>query len=453
MREVIFLLLLSLVLSEVSARYARKGKGSGESGSKESGSGEGGSEESGESGSNESSGESGGESSIVIKIDFEDTMLKCAANTNLENRLKIAFTTCSEFGKNPISNASVRKVAKKSKKSKGGKRGKNGRKGKKGKGKSGKGKKCKKGKCGGGSNCPSIGEWLEKVNKRSLKDNCMYKTLGWIDDDNELINTQIFADAASLSVSVLADFTDVAMQQCTDALVEKWQSRPKRKRCGESLTSSDNSLLLAAELVAARKKCVKTVLKESCYTAISASLLVETSGSPMPSNPLPAEDGNYHYDVMPIEPGQGAGGFAPVDPLPGWISPPGYGYDHYPGHIPHHEIHIVHHIEYPEHEGYGHGHGIIQSLLPNWPENVVAAIAPAEWVSNNFQFSQISSDSNEDDYYYYDDDYYNYDEDEDDDEDTDENNDEGDDENVGGSEAEEDASNAVEEDVSGSEAE
>merc|ERR1711915_573911 len=157
MREVIFLLLLTLVLSEVSARYARKGKGSGESGSKESGSkesgskesgskesgsgesssGEGGSEESGESGSNESSGESGGESSIVIKIDFEDTMLKCAANTNLENRLKIAFTTCSEFGQNPISNASVRKVAKKSKKSKGGKRGKNGRKGKKGKGKSG----------------------------------------------------------------------------------------------------------------------------------------------------------------------------------------------------------------------------------------------------------------------------------------------------------------------------
>merc|ERR1711915_463698 len=151
MREVIFLLLLSLVLSEVSARYARKGKGGGESGSKESGSkesgsgesgsGEGGSEESGESGSNVSSGESGGESSIVIKIDFEDTMLKCAANTTLENRLKIAFTTCSEFGKNPISNASVRKVAKKSKKSKGGKRGKNGRKGKKGKGKSGKGKK------------------------------------------------------------------------------------------------------------------------------------------------------------------------------------------------------------------------------------------------------------------------------------------------------------------------
>merc|ERR1712064_184169 len=162
MRRVIFLLLLSLVLSEVSARYARKGKGSGESGSKESGSkesgsGEGGSEESGESGSNESSGESGEESSIVIKIDFEDTMLKCAANTNLENRLKIAFTTCSEFGKNPINTASVRKVAKKPKKSKGGKRGKNGKKGKKGKGKSGKGKKCKKGKCGGGSTCPSIG--------------------------------------------------------------------------------------------------------------------------------------------------------------------------------------------------------------------------------------------------------------------------------------------------------
>merc|ERR1712098_198679 len=107
------------------------------------------------------------------------------------------------------------------------------------------------------------------------------------------------------------------------------------------------------------------------------------------------------------------------------------------GHIPHHEIHIVHHIEYPEHEGHGHGHGMIQSLLPNWPENVVAAIAPAEWVSNNFQFSQISSDSNEDDYYYYDDDYYNYDEGEDDDEETDENNDEGDDENVSGSEAEE----------------
>merc|ERR1712168_745055 len=116
MREIIFLLLLSLFLSLASARYTRKGKGkgSGESGSWERGSKE--------SGSNESSGES--EESIVIKIDLEDTMLKCAANTILENRLKIAFTTCSAFGKDPISTASVRR--RKSRKGKGGKRGKNG---------------------------------------------------------------------------------------------------------------------------------------------------------------------------------------------------------------------------------------------------------------------------------------------------------------------------------------
>merc|ERR1711915_587647 len=131
-----------------------------------------------------------------------------------------------------------------------------------------------------------------------------------------------FADAASLSVSVLADFTDVAMQQCTDALVEKWQSRPKRKRCGESLTSSDNSLLLAAELVAARKKCVKAVLKESCYTAISASLLVETSGStavvadllpgPIPASPLPG-------NVIPSNPIPE--NVIPSNPLPGNVIP------------------------------------------------------------------------------------------------------------------------------------
>merc|ERR1711976_974949 len=119
MRKIIFLFLLFLSLA--SARYTRKGKGKGsgesgswESGSEESSSLESGSEESGESGSNESSGES--EESIVIKIDLEDTMLKCAANTILENRLKIAFTTCSAFGKDPISTASVRR--KKSRKGK-----------------------------------------------------------------------------------------------------------------------------------------------------------------------------------------------------------------------------------------------------------------------------------------------------------------------------------------------
>merc|ERR1711973_963857 len=355
MREIIFLLLLSLFLSLASARYTRKGKGKGrgesgswESGSEESSSLESGSEESGESGSNESSG--GSEESSVIKIDLEDTMLKCAANTFLENRLKIAFTTCSAFGKDPISTASVRR--RKSRKGKGGKRGKNGRKGKKGKGKNGKGKKCKKGKCGG-KKCPSVGEWIEKVNKRSLKDNCLYNSLGWIDDNNDLKVAQILVDAASLPVSVLADFTDASLQQCTETLVEKWQSRPKRKSCGESLSSSDNDLLIAAELLAAGKKCVKTILKESCYTAISTTLLVETSGSQMPVHPQPIEDGIY--DMIPVEPGYGggAGGYVPdgyVDPLPGWISPPGYGYDHFPGHIPNHEIHIIHHIEYPEHE-------------------------------------------------------------------------------------------------------
>ena len=74
---------------------------------------------------------------------------------------------------------------------------------------------------------------------------------------------------------------------------------------------------------------------------------------------------------------------------------------------------MLHHLE---HESFGHGHGhgqgFIQSLLSSWPENMVAAIAPAEWVSNNFQFSQVTSDSNEHDDDYYD--YYSY-EDEDDD--------------------------------------
>merc|ERR1719204_1727923 len=309
MREIIILLLLSLFLSLVSARYARKGKGkgSGEIGSLGSGI-----EESGESGSNESSG--GSEESIVIKIDLEDTMLKCAANTILENRLKIAFAKCSAFGKDPISTASVRR--KKSRKGKGGKRGKNGRKGKKGKGKNGKGKKCKKGKCGG-KKCPSIGEWIEKVNKRSLKDNCLYNSLGWIDDNNDLKVAQILVDAASLPVSVLADFTDASLQQCTETLVEKWQSRPKRKSCGESLSSSDNDLLIAAELLAAGKKCVKTILKESCYTAISATLLVETSVNPLPGNPISSNP--LPGNPIPVNPLPGNA--IPANPIPGNLIP------------------------------------------------------------------------------------------------------------------------------------
>ena len=63
-----------------------------------------------------------------------------------------------------------------------------------------------------------------------LEDNCLYNSLGWIDDNNDLKVSQILVDAASLPVSVLADFTDASLQQCTETLVEKWQSRPKRKR-------------------------------------------------------------------------------------------------------------------------------------------------------------------------------------------------------------------------------
>ena len=63
-----------------------------------------------------------------------------------------------------------------------------------------------------------------------LEDNCLYNSLGWIDDNNDLKVAHILVDAASLPVSVLADFTDASLQQCTETLVEKWQSRPKRKR-------------------------------------------------------------------------------------------------------------------------------------------------------------------------------------------------------------------------------
>merc|ERR1711972_870366 len=117
-----------------------------------------------------------------------------------------------------------------------------------------------------------------------------------------------------------------------ETLVEKWQSRPKRKSCGESLSSSDNDLLIAADLLAAGKKCVKTILKESCYSAISASLLVETSGStavvanlqpgpisanPLPGNTIPANPlpGNQ----IPVNPLPGNA--IPANPLPGNLNP------------------------------------------------------------------------------------------------------------------------------------
>merc|ERR1739844_239545 len=398
-------------------------------------------------------------------ITHEDILLTCTECTPLRENLEKAFNECNG---DALDSGSLSRQANGKGKSGKGKSGKGKGQGGKGKGKGGKGKggkdnggkgkggKGKGGKGKGGKPCPSVDEVMENLRSKSKKDSCVFKSLGWIDESGKPITEVITTEISILPDEVASQLSKDDVETCAIRKAREWSLRPKRRRCDATYTQADRSALLEYELTVAGMKCMKTMMRSSCNDFVNKpQAVVETlpfpigppslvggsgeddSGEQGWSNELGGPSGeNWGSSEEDGLGGNGHGG--------GHVGPPGHGHGHggssEEGGLPFIPGHVVQKPPissgpfpflpqpYPFPTGGGgfarpNGPGNFQQVIveqPNlpppkphlpgqllpekWPSNLVAALVPADWVAENFQFQFGSTD--EYDYYDY---YYDYD--------------------------------------------
>merc|ERR1719250_138537 len=199
----------------------------------------------------------------VVPLSNSEILLACTNEIPFGKTLETAFAYCDKtVGENRIASVRLGKGKGKGKgnggkgKGKGGKGG-NG-KGENGQGKAGQGK--------GGKKCPPVTVVLENLTSKAKKDSCVFRSIGWIDNDGDVIEDKMKIAITSLPAEVAQKMSVNTIKICAVKKAEEWAQTSKRKRCDATYNSSERSRLQKYAAKVAGMKCIKTVMSVSCRT-------------------------------------------------------------------------------------------------------------------------------------------------------------------------------------------
>merc|ERR1712179_295027 len=99
-------------------------------------------------------------------------------------------------------------------------------KGGKGKGKGGKGKgkggKGKAGKGKGGKKCAPVTDVLENLKSKAKKDRCVFRSIGWVDNDGDIIEDAMKIVVTSLPAEVALEMSVNNIKICALNKAKEW---------------------------------------------------------------------------------------------------------------------------------------------------------------------------------------------------------------------------------------
>lgn len=256
---------------------------------------------------------------------------------------------------------------------------------------------------------------MKKFDKMSQKDSCLFSSLGWIEADQSVSVAGLTEDLSKFP-AMNSSFSFAEMKKCSKDLAKSWSSRAKRRRCDAKYSGQERARVGRRELVVAGMKCLKNMMRQTCrdFLRSTSASLVELPDSPNIALPLPANIGpaggagegqgskesseeSSEELIISSFPGSGPGHFPGHHkpfPIPDHIAPfPVPGLRPPPHHAAPENVQQVF-VEMPE----SHLPNIGQIFPGKWPENLVAAFVPADWLADHVEINQ---DDDDDDYEYY----------------------------------------------------
>merc|ERR1719435_85568 len=200
----------------------------------------------------------------VVPLSNSEILLACTSGLPFGDTLETAFAYCDQtVGEDRLASLSLRQRRGGSGKGKKGKgkgtgngKGKGGGNGKDGKGKAGKGK--------GGKKCPPVNAVIENLKSKAKKDRCVFRSIGWVDNDGDIIEDAMKIDVTSLPAEVALEMSVNNIKICALDKAKEWAQTPRRQRCDTTYNTNERKILHNHEARVAGMKCIKTVMSTSC---------------------------------------------------------------------------------------------------------------------------------------------------------------------------------------------
>merc|ERR1719431_838882 len=96
------------------------------------------------------------------------------------------------------------------------------------------------------------------------KDRCVFRSIGWVDNDGDIIEDTMKIAVTSLPAEVALEMSEDNIKNCALNKAKEWAQTPKRQRCDATYNTNERERLQNYEAKVARMKCIKTVMSTSC---------------------------------------------------------------------------------------------------------------------------------------------------------------------------------------------
>merc|ERR1712168_198121 len=105
--------------------------------------------------------------------------------------------------------------------------------------------------------CPTVDDAIENLESKAKKDRCVFRSIGWGDNDGDIIEDALKIAVTSLPAEVALDMSVNNIKICALDKAKEWAQTPKRQRCDTTYNTNERKILHNDEARVAGMKCIK----------------------------------------------------------------------------------------------------------------------------------------------------------------------------------------------------
>ena len=130
--------------------------------------------------------------------------------------------------------------------------------------------------------CPSFAALKYKMSLEMSEYDCLYRSMGWMDENGNEVNATISADIGSLDNAIGAQLDPDAIGECVVNVLGVMADDPKYVRCAGQYTETQTQVLEEIAVKMASYECFSNIFAVACKNFIQTTYVDPMLSSFMP---------------------------------------------------------------------------------------------------------------------------------------------------------------------------
>lgn len=119
--------------------------------------------------------------------------------------------------------------------------------------------------------CPSFAALKSKMSQEMSESDCLYRSMGWMDENGNEVNATISADIGSLDNAIGSQLGPDAIGECVVNMLGVMAEDPKYARCANKYTETQTQVLEEIAIKMASYECFSNIFDMACKNFIQTT--------------------------------------------------------------------------------------------------------------------------------------------------------------------------------------